>query len=57
MKLLQLTMPGIPDTYQGSELWDLSLVDPDNRRPVDFGERARLDVGARSGRRDDPPRR
>ncbi len=42
MKLLQLTMPGIPDTYQGSELWDLSLVDPDNRRPVDFGERARI---------------
>ncbi len=42
MKLLQLTMPGIPDSYQGSELWDLSLVDPDNRRPVDFGERARL---------------
>jgi (1->4)-alpha-D-glucan 1-alpha-D-glucosylmutase len=42
LKLLQLTMPGIPDTYQGSELWDLSLVDPDNRRPVDFGERARI---------------
>jgi (1->4)-alpha-D-glucan 1-alpha-D-glucosylmutase len=42
MKLLQLTMPGIPDSYQGSELWDFSLVDPDNRRPVDFGERARL---------------
>jgi (1->4)-alpha-D-glucan 1-alpha-D-glucosylmutase len=42
MKLLQLTMPGIPDTYQGSELWDLSLVDPDNRRRVDFGERARM---------------
>jgi (1->4)-alpha-D-glucan 1-alpha-D-glucosylmutase len=39
-KLVQLTMPGIPDTYQGSELWDLSLVDPDNRRPVDFGRRA-----------------
>jgi (1->4)-alpha-D-glucan 1-alpha-D-glucosylmutase len=42
MKLLQLTMPGIPDSYQGSELWDLSLVDPDNRRRVDFGERARI---------------
>ncbi len=41
-KLLQLTTPGIPDTYQGTELWDLSLVDPDNRRPVDYGERARL---------------
>ena len=41
-KLVQLTAPGIPDTYQGTELWDLSLVDPDNRRPVDYGERARL---------------
>ncbi len=41
-KLLQLTIPGIPDSYQGSELWDSSLVDPDNRRPVDFGERARV---------------
>jgi len=39
---VQLTMPGVPDTYQGSELWDLSLVDPDNRRPVDFGLRERL---------------
>ncbi|GAA1771000.1 malto-oligosyltrehalose synthase [Streptomonospora arabica] len=35
-KLLQLAGPGVPDLYQGSELWDLSLVDPDNRRPVDF---------------------
>ena len=34
--LLKLTAPGVPDTYQGSELWDFSLVDPDNRRPVDF---------------------
>ncbi len=34
--LLRLTCPGVPDTYQGSELWDLSLVDPDNRRPVDY---------------------
>lgn len=33
---LKATMPGVPDFYQGSELWDLSLVDPDNRRPVDF---------------------
>ena len=39
---LQLTMPGIPDTYQGGELEDLSLVDPDNRRPVDHARRARL---------------
>ncbi|MFG1928378.1 malto-oligosyltrehalose synthase [Cryptosporangium sp. NPDC048952] len=48
-KLVQLTMPGIPDTYQGTELWDNSLVDPDNRRPVDFDARrkllARLDDG------------
>ncbi len=40
--LLKLTCPGIPDTYQGSELWDLSLVDPDNRRPVDYDLRRRL---------------
>jgi (1->4)-alpha-D-glucan 1-alpha-D-glucosylmutase len=38
-KLLQLTVPGVPDLYQGTELWDLSLVDPDNRRPVDFSLR------------------
>ncbi len=42
-KLLQLTLPGVPDTYQGCELVDLSLVDPDNRRPVDYDlRRARL---------------
>ncbi len=35
-KLLTLTLPGVPDVYQGSELWQLSLVDPDNRRPVDY---------------------
>ncbi len=40
--LLKLTAPGIPDTYQGAELWDLSLVDPDNRRPVDYELRRRL---------------
>lgn len=40
--LLKLTMPGVPDVYQGTELWNLSLVDPDNRRPVDFAERLRL---------------
>ncbi|HEY3504163.1 MAG TPA: malto-oligosyltrehalose synthase [Actinocatenispora sp.] len=48
-KLIQLTMPGVPDVYQGCELWDNSLVDPDNRRPVDFAVRrdllARLDSG------------
>ncbi|MDQ4031019.1 MAG: malto-oligosyltrehalose synthase, partial [Actinomycetota bacterium] len=47
--LLQLAMPGVPDTYQGCELWDSSLVDPDNRRPVDFTARRelldRLDTG------------
>jgi (1->4)-alpha-D-glucan 1-alpha-D-glucosylmutase len=37
---LKATMPGVPDFYQGTEFWDLSLVDPDNRRPVDFSERA-----------------
>ncbi|WP_173922696.1 malto-oligosyltrehalose synthase [Agromyces sp. Marseille-P2726] len=41
-KLVQLTMPGVPDVYQGSELWEQSLVDPDNRRPVDFGLRRRI---------------
>ncbi|HEY5911020.1 MAG TPA: malto-oligosyltrehalose synthase [Verrucomicrobiae bacterium] len=40
--LLKLTTPGVPDMYQGTELWDLSLVDPDNRRPVDFDLRRRL---------------
>lgn len=40
--ILQLTQPGVPDIYQGSELWDHSLVDPDNRRPVDFAQRRRL---------------
>ncbi len=48
-KLLQLTLPGVPDTYQGTEALDLSLVDPDNRRPVDYGRRqaalTRIDAG------------
>jgi (1->4)-alpha-D-glucan 1-alpha-D-glucosylmutase len=39
---LRLLSPGVPDTYQGSELWDLSLVDPDNRRPIDYARRAEL---------------
>ena len=38
-KLLSLTVPGVPDVYQGTELWDDSLVDPDNRRPVDYADR------------------
>jgi (1->4)-alpha-D-glucan 1-alpha-D-glucosylmutase len=41
-KLLTLTVPGVPDLFQGSELWELSLVDPDNRRPVDYDLRRRL---------------
>ena len=41
-QLLKLTSPGVPDLYQGTELWEQSLVDPDNRRPVDFTQRARL---------------
>jgi len=40
--LLKMTSPGVPDVYQGNEIWDLSLVDPDNRRPVDFGRREKL---------------
>src|SRR6201999_1789163 len=40
--LMKHTAPGVPDLYQGSELWDLSLVDPDNRRPVDYELRRRL---------------
>jgi len=40
--LLKITSPGVPDFYQGTELWDFSLVDPDNRRPVDFKLRVKL---------------
>ena len=47
--LIKLTAPGIPDIYQGAELWDLNLVDPDNRRSIDYESRqkilAELDVG------------
>lgn len=57
--VLKLTVPGVPDIYRGAELWDLSLVDPDNRRPLDYGLRkslleameetvARTEVDARS---------
>lgn len=49
-KLLQLTMPGVPDVYQGTEFWDTSLVDPDNRREVDYEARRKvltdIDFGA-----------
>jgi (1->4)-alpha-D-glucan 1-alpha-D-glucosylmutase len=52
--LLKLATPGVPDVYQGDELWALSMVDPDNRRPVDWGERrdalAALDSGAPTDR-------
>ncbi len=44
-KLLAITLPGVPDVYQGSELWETSLVDPDNRRPVDFDHRAAVLAG------------
>ncbi|HEY8994327.1 MAG TPA: malto-oligosyltrehalose synthase [Lacunisphaera sp.] len=43
--LIKLTAPGVPDFYQGSELWDLSLVDPDNRRPVDYAARTAMLAG------------
>jgi (1->4)-alpha-D-glucan 1-alpha-D-glucosylmutase len=41
-QVLKLTSPGVPDIYQGTELWDFSLVDPDNRRPVDYARRSRI---------------
>src|SRR5207244_10939667 len=40
--LLKLTSPGVPDIYQGDEIWDYSLVDPDNRRPVDYNRRREM---------------
>ena len=40
--VVKLTAPGVPDLYQGSELWDLSMVDPDNRRPVDLARRSQM---------------
>ncbi|HKC27260.1 MAG TPA: malto-oligosyltrehalose synthase [Jatrophihabitans sp.] len=53
-KLVQLTMPGTPDVYQGTELWEDSLVDPDNRRPVDFEARRAL-LDDLDGFNDPPP--
>ncbi|HZP63908.1 MAG TPA: malto-oligosyltrehalose synthase, partial [Terriglobales bacterium] len=51
--LIKLTAPGVPDTYQGNEIWDLSLVDPDNRRPVDYDLRKKalqqIEQAARHG--------
>jgi (1->4)-alpha-D-glucan 1-alpha-D-glucosylmutase len=46
---IKLIAPGVPDIYQGSELWDLSLVDPDNRRPVDFDQREAVQADIREG--------
>jgi (1->4)-alpha-D-glucan 1-alpha-D-glucosylmutase len=50
-KLVALTMPGVPDVYQGTELWDRSLVDPDNRRPVDYDRRRDVLARVRDGER------
>lgn len=47
--IVKLSCPGVPDLYQGSELWDFSLVDPDNRRPVDFAARQQMLNEFRSG--------
>jgi (1->4)-alpha-D-glucan 1-alpha-D-glucosylmutase len=52
--LLKLTCPGVPDIYQGDELWNLSLVDPDNRRPVDWMLRRRFLGEARAGKTPTP---
>ncbi|MDP9903388.1 malto-oligosyltrehalose synthase [Arthrobacter bambusae] len=56
-KVVQLTMPGVPDVYQGTEFWDRSLTDPDNRRAVDFERRkaalAALDAGVQTEARDE----
>jgi len=52
--VIKLTAPGIPDIYQGNELWQFSLVDPDNRRPVNYAERVRIldELGRASGNGD-----
>jgi (1->4)-alpha-D-glucan 1-alpha-D-glucosylmutase len=52
--LLKIAAPGIPDFFQGTELWDLSLVDPDNRRPVDFASRRAMLGKIRESARRDP---
>jgi (1->4)-alpha-D-glucan 1-alpha-D-glucosylmutase len=54
--LLRLTAPGVPDTYQGTELWNFDLVDPDNRRPVDY-QRRRLLIKELESRLQGPERR
>lgn len=54
--LIKIAAPGVPDIYQGCELWDFRLVDPDNRRPVDFGKRKELLSGIASEFQADPAR-
>ncbi|SDK84200.1 (1-_4)-alpha-D-glucan 1-alpha-D-glucosylmutase [Catalinimonas alkaloidigena] len=54
--LVRLTAPGVPDTYQGTEFWDLSLVDPDNRRPVDYPQRTKQVTQLREAMAKDPGR-
>ena len=54
-KLIALTMPGVPDVYQGTEVYDDSLVDPDNRRPVDYVDRRRLLSDLSTSRQPGPP--
>ena len=51
--VIKITAPGVPDFYQGTELWDLALVDPDNRRPVDYAKRREVlaDLGDAIGER------
>jgi (1->4)-alpha-D-glucan 1-alpha-D-glucosylmutase len=51
---LKLTLPGVPDIYQGAEMWDLSLVDPDNRRPVDYAVRETALAQVEAAMRRDP---
>ena len=50
--LLKITSPGVPDFYQGTEIWDFSLVDPDNRRSVDYNLRMSMLEELRKGKRD-----
>jgi (1->4)-alpha-D-glucan 1-alpha-D-glucosylmutase len=52
--VLKVASPGVPDFYQGAELWDLNLVDPDNRRPVDFGRREEV-LATLTGRMSEGP--
>ncbi len=51
--VLKFTSPGVPDTYQGNEMWDYSLVDPDNRRPVDYELRRKMLCGLKDARPED----